>query len=164
MSNLLGKTVSFESQPDVFLFNKKDPPIDTILSVVSSNVRPLNRKSKTDIIEEPIVFETDDLDEPLFSLDLFGEQKVKVDTNKLNNAQLHQELENRGLVTKGTKIEKLERLEAWIRKEKQGSVKEDHPHKPKYRQEKKKLKEAPTWLKNKSPLQTPPSSLPPGWR
>jgi hypothetical protein len=92
----------------------------------------------------------------------FEEQRVMVDTNTLSNSELTTELEKRGLSTKGTKLDKINRLEEFLRKNE--TIEEDEPGIAIHRQEKTKVKAAPKWLKKTSPLTAPRSSLPPGWR
>lgn len=90
------------------------------------------------------------------------QQKVIVDTNQLSNSALNTELEKRGLSIKGTKLEKINRLEEHLRNTEK--VTEDTPAQVKYRQEKTKVKPTPGWMKKKTPLTAPRSTLPPGWR
>lgn len=113
--------------------------------------------------------------QPLFSLDQvvhcflslivlqFEVQKVIVDTNALSNSELIKELEKRGLSTKGTKLDKIERLEKCLRQSNE-TVKEDAPVQIKHRQVKAKVKSTPAWMKKQTPLNAPKKTLPPGWR
>jgi len=131
--------------------------------VINTPTTPLEPSLKDNETLSVVTF--DDLEEaedPLFSLDSTRlQQKVKRDTNSLTSSELTQELTSRNLDVTGTKIQKLERLERYLRETQ--TVKEDPWKVKKKRQEKVAVKDAPAWLKQ--PRDTfGARTLPPGWR
>jgi hypothetical protein len=77
----------------------------------------------------------------IFDDDVFGEDKVVLDTEKMSSAELADELQRRGLNPEGTKREKVERLDAAILKETGKTI--DKASKSYQTQ---KIKAAPSWL------------------
>eukprot|EP00029_Vermamoeba_vermiformis_P008322 TRINITY_DN3857_c0_g1_i1.p1 TRINITY_DN3857_c0_g1~~TRINITY_DN3857_c0_g1_i1.p1 ORF type:complete len:232 (+),score=64.30 TRINITY_DN3857_c0_g1_i1:22-696(+) len=118
---------------------------DSTKVIVFDKNEPTNKKpAKRQKIETPLkvkpqaeVFQGFSI----FDDDVFGEDKVVLDTEKMSSSELADELQRRGLNPEGTKREKIERLDAAILRETGKSI--DKASKSYQTQ---KIKAAPSWL------------------